>query len=226
MLKMKKIEIMGVEIDNYSVRESLLLADAYLNNHVMNTIEYVTMESINKAAKDSHYKDQLEKIDLLLPGEKEMLDVYGMKDVQRKKEIGDHLFFVEFLRKAVRLDKKVYLIGEKKNSILLVREFIKKYYEDLNIVGAVALEENNGEIANVINEINAEAPDIILSVLPSPLQEDFLEQQNDKLCAKVWFGFGDSYRKRSGFKKIFDDLIRVCRKTLLLFRITKYQNDQ
>ena len=41
MLKMKKIEIMGVEIDNYSVRESLLLADAYLNNHVMNTIEYV-----------------------------------------------------------------------------------------------------------------------------------------------------------------------------------------
>ncbi|MBP7320704.1 MAG: WecB/TagA/CpsF family glycosyltransferase [Lachnospiraceae bacterium] len=226
MLKMKKIEIMGVEIDNYSVRESLLLADAYLNNHVMNTIEYVTMDAVNKASKDSHYKEQLEKIDLLLPGEKEMLDVYGMKDNQRKKEIGEHLFFVEFLRKVVRLEKRVFIIGDKESAILMVSGFLKKYYEELHIVGATALEQNNGDIANVINAINAEAPDVILSVLPSPLQENFLEEQNDKLCAKVWFGFGNSYRKRSGLMKIVDEMIRMFRKALLLFRITKYQNER
>lgn len=226
MLKMKKIEIMGVEIDNYSVRESLLLADAYLNNNVMNTIEYVTMEAINKASKDSHYKEQLEKIDLLLPGEKEMLDVYGMKDSQRKKEIGDNLFFVEFLRKVARLGKRVYIIGDKENSVSMLRDFLRTYYEDLLVVGSIALEQNNGEIANVINGINAEASDVILSVLPSPLQENFLEEQNDKLCAKVWFGFGTSYRKRSGITKIVDDVIRSFRKAMLLFRLTKYQNEQ
>lgn len=226
MLKMKKIEIMGVEIDNYSVRESLLLADAYLNNHVMNTIEYVTMDAVNKASKDPHYKEQLEKIDLLLPGEKEMLDVYGMKDNQRKKEIGEHLFFVEFLRKVVRLEKRVFIIGDKESAIVMVQDFLKKYYEELNIVGVIALEQNNGDTANVINAINAEAPDVILSVLPSPLQENFLEEQNDKLCAKVWFGFGTSYRKRSGLMKIVDEMIRMFRKALLLFRITKFQNEQ
>ena len=105
---------MGVEIDNYSVRESLLLADAYLNNNVMNTIEYITMDTVNKAAKDSHLKNQLEKIDLLMPCEKEMLDVYGIKDIQRRKEIGDNIFFVEFLRKAIRLNKKVFINGRNK----------------------------------------------------------------------------------------------------------------
>lgn len=135
-------------------------------------------------------------------------------------------FFVEFLRKVVRLEKRVFIIGDKESAIVMVQDFLKKYYEELNIVGVIALEQNNGDTANVINAINAEAPDVILSVLPSPLQENFLEEQNDKLCAKVWFGFGTSYRKRSGLMKIVDEMIRMFRKALLLFRITKFQNEQ
>ena len=82
---------MGIEIENYSVRESLLLADAYLNNNVLNTIEYITMDTIGKAAKDPYLKEQLGKIDLLMPCEKQMLDVCGVRDLQREKEIGENL---------------------------------------------------------------------------------------------------------------------------------------
>ena len=226
MLKRKKIEIMGVEIDNYSVRESLLLADAYLNNNVMNTIEYITMDTISKAAKDPYLKNQLEKIDLLMPCEKEMLDVYGIKDIQRRKEIGENVFFVEFLRKAIRLNKKVFILGEKESAVINLKEFLQQYYVELQLVGSVTLESGGKDIQGLVNTMNAEAPDIILSILPSPQQEDFLEEQNDKISAKVWFGFGNSFRKRNGFLHGMDEMLHLLKKLLLRARITKYQNEQ
>ena len=225
-MKRKKIEIMGVEIDNYSVRESLLLADAYLNNNVMNTIEYITMDTVNKAAKDSHLKNQLEKIDLLMPCEKEMLDVYGIKDIQRRKEIGDNIFFVEFLRKAIRLNKKVFILGEKGSTVSNLKEFLTQFYEELQLVGSVTLESGGKDIQGLVNTMNAEAPDIIFSILPSPQQEDFLEEQNDKISAKVWFGFGNSFRKRNGLLHAMDELLHLLKKLLLRARITKYQNER
>ena len=36
---LKKLDILGLELDNYTVREAMFNVETYLNNDVMNTVE-------------------------------------------------------------------------------------------------------------------------------------------------------------------------------------------
>lgn len=47
-----------------------------------------------------------------------------------------------------------------------------------------------GDLEAVINDMNATTPDVIISVLPSPMQEQFLFEHRDKMNANIWYGIG------------------------------------
>lgn len=42
----KKIDIMGIGLDNYTVRESMRQVENYLSNDVLNTIENISMQML------------------------------------------------------------------------------------------------------------------------------------------------------------------------------------
>ena len=45
----------------------------------------------------------------------------------------------------------------------------------------------------IINEINSLEPDCILSVLPSPKQEEFIKDNKSYINARVWMGCGEVF---------------------------------
>ena len=47
----KKIQILGMKLDNYSVRESILLAESYLNGTSLNAIEDISMKMLMEFPK-------------------------------------------------------------------------------------------------------------------------------------------------------------------------------
>ena len=69
----KKIEILGLPIDNYSVREAILLAEGYLNSTSMNIIETVSMKTLADAESSEAVKEVISLADLTIIGEKEIL---------------------------------------------------------------------------------------------------------------------------------------------------------
>jgi len=62
----KKIEILGMHLDNYTVRESLLRLDTYMGNTVLNIIETVTMKQLVLAGEHPVIKDCLNQADLCI----------------------------------------------------------------------------------------------------------------------------------------------------------------
>jgi N-acetylglucosaminyldiphosphoundecaprenol N-acetyl-beta-D-mannosaminyltransferase len=60
------------------------------------------------------------------------------------------------------------------------------------------LEQCTGELDNVINEINAKTQDVVISLLPSPMQEQFFLDYRDKLSAGLWYGIGHLSQDRRG----------------------------
>lgn len=222
----KKIELLGTKIDNYSVKESMLLVETYLNNNVMNTIESVSMKMLVQAEENENLKQTIESLDLAMPGERDILLAAGIKSAQRMKEVSDNAFFMEFAKRIVRNHKKVCLLGETRDRLNHLLDFITQYYERMNIVGCLTLEECSGDIAGTINEINILAPDIILSVLPTPTQEEFLAEQLGKLDAKLWYGLGDNYMKRNGFSRVTDGFHKIVGKAVFHSKLTKYKQEE
>ncbi len=79
----KKINIMGICLDNYSVRESLMRLDTYMSSTVLNIIETVTMEQLILAGENPAIKECLEQADLCIIGEREILTETGTDSAQR-----------------------------------------------------------------------------------------------------------------------------------------------
>ena len=101
----KKINILDICVDNYSVRESLLRLDTFMSNTVLNIIETVTMEKLVSAGEYPVIKECLEQADLCIIGEREILSESGNDTAQRVREVCGQDFLRELLKRVVRSKK-------------------------------------------------------------------------------------------------------------------------
>ena len=69
----KKIDIMGIGLDNYTVRESMRQVENYLSNDVLNTIENISMQMLIASETDPVVHNVISELDLSVIGEKEIL---------------------------------------------------------------------------------------------------------------------------------------------------------
>lgn len=204
----KKIDILGILLDDYTVREALCQVESFSEDNVPRSIENISVEMLMEAEHDEVLKDVLSSLDLAIVGQKEILEAAGVKTMQRLKETEENDFFFEFLRLLERNHKRLFLLGETEEKNNRMKEKLIGQYPQLLLAGAYALESCAGDPAAIINEMNAATPDIVLSVLPTPKQEHFFKEYRDKINAKIWYGLGETgAESRMGVKKRFTSLI-------------------
>ncbi len=220
----KKIEILGMNLDNYTVREAMLQVEVYLNNTEMNTIENISMEMLVKAQNDEILKECIEKLDLAIINEKEILKAAGVVSAQRMRETVENEFFKEFMKRIVRNNKTSYLLGNTSTQVGELQGFLAEEYPKLKISGVSALEECTGDFDNIINEINIAEPDVIFSILTTPEQEKFLKENVEKFNAKVWYGLGQNYARKRGVSEVADFAKKLIHKGMLHSMLSRYNN--
>ena len=169
----KKIDIMGILPDDYTVREALHQIESLSDDNVLRSIESISMQMLMEAEQDEELRNAISSLDLAIVGQKEILEVAGAGTMQRIKETEENDFFYEFLKRLERNHKRLFLLGETKEKNSRIKEKLIEQYPQLSIAGEYALENCIGDQAAVINEMNAATPDLVLSVLPSPTQEHF-----------------------------------------------------
>lgn len=218
----KRVEVLGIQLDNYTVREALGQVEAFLENQVISTVEYISMQMLMDAQEDAVLREVLSALDLSIIGEKQILQAIGISDSQRIREIKENEFLFEFLKRLERNKKAVYLLGETTEQIEAVKEEIISRFPRFLFAGEYALENCGGDEEAVINNMNATTPDVILSVIRSPLQEHFLAAHKDKISASVWYGIGSFAigGMKSGVRSFLQGKVQLSR---FKNRITQYE---
>lgn len=79
----KKIDILGLSLDNYTVREAIRQVETFLENNVLNTIENISMQMLIDAEESETLREVIQGLDLAIIGEKEILQVAGIDTMQR-----------------------------------------------------------------------------------------------------------------------------------------------
>lgn len=223
---LKKLDILGLELDNYTVREAIMKVELYLNSNGMHTIETISMGMIEKACSDEVMHNCLQELDLAVVGEKEILAAAGADSMQRMRETVENEFFHEFMKRIIRNKKTVYLLGEKKEDVEHLSFFLQDEYEKIQIVGQYAMEDCTGDLDAVVNAINVETPTVVFSILKSPHQEHFLMDNKGKLSVSLWYGLGENYaadEKRDSFVKWMKRLIH---RKKLTNKLNEYNNEK
>lgn len=221
----KEIRVAGIKLGNYTVRESLMKIDRALYDKSFTMVEEINMRTLFLAREDEVVKQIIEALDITVIGENGILDAAGEHSLQRKYEIEENEFFYQLLKRMERNNKRIFLLGETEPEIKRAKEFITDEFPKANIAGVLALEKLQGSEEAIINEINAEAPEIIISVLPSPKQEYFLASHKDKLSVNLWYGIGDGkFAKRK--HRITTAFIKLFRVRKLMQYIKRYEKQE
>ncbi|MCI8484689.1 MAG: glycosyltransferase [Lachnospiraceae bacterium] len=218
----KKLKIMGMEFDNYTVWESMFQVEDFLNSSTMNTVETISMETLVKLQTDEQLKNCLEEVDLLIISDKEILKAAGVTSTQRIQETASNEFFREFMKRAARNNRTVYLLGDTGEQIENLQEFLTEHYSQIKVSGVYPLEQCVGDYDGVINEINIAEPDVILSVISTPDQEYFLREHKEKLNAKIWYGLGDHYSSKKGVSEVAEFAKKLIQKGMMHSMMVRY----
>ena len=197
----KTIDFAGIELDNYTVREMIMIVEKKMSDHGFHTIEEVNMDTLMMAESDPVLKEALHMAEHTVISENGILEAVGSESYQRRHEIEHHDFFFEMMKRIERNRQAVFVIGDVRERVDRFCEFLKDRFEKCDLTGAEALEDCQGTTDAMVNEINALAPDVILSVLPCPDQEHFLVENHEKLSAGLWYGIGswDFTKQKLGF---------------------------
>jgi N-acetylglucosaminyldiphosphoundecaprenol N-acetyl-beta-D-mannosaminyltransferase len=207
----KTIDVAGIQLDNYTVREAIMNVERDWAEHGFRTIEEVNMDMLMMADSDEVIRKVLDSVDYTVIAEAGILDVVGAGSYQRKREIEHRDFFYELMKRIERNHKTVFVIGETSAQTQQLHDKIMELYPRCEIVGMEALEECMGATDAVVNEMNSLSPDVIVSILPSPAQEQFLVDNRDKLSAGLWYGIGMMPMRevKGGIRNAIRNLIRI-----------------
>lgn len=217
-----KIDILGIEIDNFTVRESMLRVEEFLNGTGVKTIGTVTMGQLELAGNDEEVKACIRQFDLAVVGEKEILAAAGIRSGQRISEIVDHTFFREFAKRILRNKKTVFLLTDTEEELQRVHDKLKQHYERMQIAGSCSLESMGKDSEGIVNEINSASVDLVFSFLPTPQQEYFLNENRNKLDIRIWYGMEQDFMPKSKLLAWKEAAGRLIHKKKLKSRLHEY----
>ena len=102
----KKIDIAGLQLDNYTVREMIMRVDRRISEKILTTIEEVNMDTLALAEFDEEVKQSLEACDYTVIADEGILRAVSADTLQRRHEIEIMTSFMSFLRGLREMIKK------------------------------------------------------------------------------------------------------------------------
>ena len=88
----KKISVLDISIDNFTAKEAMQEALAYMESDLVSVIELVTIESLMELGTEAELKEEIENFDLILAGNKTILEAAEITDHKTLRETQDKTF--------------------------------------------------------------------------------------------------------------------------------------
>ncbi len=220
----ERIEILGIGIDCLSAKEAMLRAMRYTEDTPVEAMEIITMDTLARCSADEAWAAQAGDMDLLLPGDPEVLEAAGIRDELRKKELANRTFLKMFLKYLQKNHKRIYLLAADEPDMEKLTGALRHMNRGLRITGRDTVRPEDGREDEIVNNINGTETDCIISVLPSPYQEAFVSRNRSLLNVGVWCGFGAVLAENCGGGAL-NRAIRFLQKAVFRRRVGNQQKN-
>ncbi len=195
MIGKKKIDILGVKIDNINRGDLLVSIEKLLTNNEQTTIFTPNTEIISKADRDKDLKKLLNSADILIAD--------GIGVVLASKIIGKPLpsrlagieIGEDIMNFATRKNYGIFLLGSTNDVLKKAKLNLEKKYKSLKICGIHDgfFDVNSKENDTLIDAINKSKADILFVCMGFPRQEKWIYSNISKLTTvKLSIGLGGS----------------------------------
>ena len=207
----RKMNVLGVQVDDYSAKEAMRRAIEYLQTEAINVIEMLTTDVLVKSSVVEGVKQNTEEADMILIGDKAILEAAGIQESKRLQEAAEDVFLKMFLRYLEKNRKRIWLMADSQEELDSFEEILHERYPKVKIMGGAVVPEHAGADDMIVNEINGLEIDCILSELDLAGREAFIARNRIIVNARVWLRVGKQLRLQeteTGFKKSVYGFVR------------------
>lgn len=185
---MKKINLLGINLQDRYVKESLNVAEGFLQEGAVHTILYITIPVLMELTKNETCKEWVEAADLTLWGDTEILKAAEITARSRYREVTEKEFLKNFLRKLAGTHKSVLVLADSEEHANQLKQELLELQEGVVVVGTMAISGTEELQEGVINEINMIAPVVTIARMPFSAQQKWLEQTKPYMNTGIWIG--------------------------------------
>lgn len=207
-----KIEVLGLEINNFTAKDAMKCVVSYMGTEPVNVIEMVTMNTIAKFQEDESAKEIFEAFDLALASDKGILQAAGVVDERRLKDADDLLFIKMVMRYLHKNGARVFLLAENDADLQKLETYMAEDYSSIQVVETATIESNASSDDMLLNLVNGAEADCVLSVLPSPMEEQFVFRNKMLVNTRLWLGLGnlldEMKKEKTGIQKMKEFVLR------------------
>ena len=199
----KKINVLDMQIDNCTAKEAMKQVVQFVQTEPVNVVKLVTADTMMKLAEVAELKQEMGCFDLVLAGEKEILQAAGITDRRSIQEVDTLLFVKMFMRFLHKNKKRVFLLMGLDEEALRFTTYLESYYPGIHVEGYVVVPDQDRADDMIVNHINGAEADCVLAVLSSPKQEEFVIRNKMLLNTRIWFGMGSviNFQAKVGSRK-------------------------
>lgn len=193
---MDRVNILGVEIDNLSLKEAVNEIDVIIKNGNPSLIVTANPEIIWVARKDPYFAECLRSAKLVTAdGIGVVLAARILGSPLKQRVTGIDLTTALF-EEAVKKNYKFYFVGGQPGIAQRAAEEISRRYPGIQIIGV-----HHGyfkEDTEIIKDISGKKPDILLVALGMGKQEKWIRERVSSAGVPVAIGVGGSFDVFSG----------------------------
>jgi N-acetylglucosaminyldiphosphoundecaprenol N-acetyl-beta-D-mannosaminyltransferase len=151
---------------------------------------FANVHTIHIAQEMSDFRQAVNDAELVLPDGSGLAIAGRILGSRIRSNLNGTDFAPKLFRYAEDRGCSLYLLGGRSEVVGACREILRMKYPRLNISGFQSGYFNHGEEQQIIDDINACRPDILLVALGSPLQELWVARHQCELNARVCFAVG------------------------------------
>lgn len=208
----EKINILGLELDNLTAKDAMKKVMAYIETEPVHVIEMITMSALGKFSGMEEAADIFESFDLALAGDRGVLEAVGIQDERSIKDVQELLFVKMVMRYLHKNSVRVLLLANTLEDLQKLEIYMQEDYANIQVIESATMEEQGASDDMLLNLVNGAEATCVLSVLPSPMEEQFVFKNRALVNARIWLGLGnlldEMKQKKSGWRRAKDFFLR------------------
>lgn len=189
----RRIEIMGCQIDNLSMEETLQTVEKFIQSGRPHQHVVVNVDKLVKASRDSELRRIINACSLI--------NADGMPVVWASRLLGKPLkervtgvdLFESLMMRSAEKSWRVYLLGAREEVVLRVKQIYMQRYPELIIAGYRNGYWKPEEETEVVRQIGIAQADILFVAISSPKKEHFLGRYQEELKIPFAMGVGGTF---------------------------------
>lgn len=209
----EKICVLDIKFDNYTAKQAMKKSVDFMESEILRVVELLSIDMLLYTKDREKICDMISGIDMVLPGQKEILEAAEISDRKMPKEVQDHLYLKLFLRYLHKNHRRIYVIAESAEKGKELVDYLNAHYKGIQIVGMIVSDGNPAADDMLVNAINGCEVDVIIAALGTPYRQRLALRNKTRINARIWLGVGDllesMYKEKTGPVRIWSQMKRL-----------------